>query len=183
MAVMWIIAKEPPDRAHKSLKDYAKMLVERDAWIFNLIYSVTFGGFIGLASFLPTLFHDHYHIPKQHVGIYVTVGVIAASGLRVVGGWLADHMGGIRVLYLLCGLILAGTLGAASLPSSPITMAFVVAPMIAPVLGGVKQALASSLHDVFLIGTIVVAVGVAFALLIKDAPLRKTNRVGPPTPE
>ena len=127
LILLQIFAKEPPDREEKSLKDYLKILVDRDAWIFNLIYSVTFGGFIGLASFLPTLFHDHYHIPKQYVGIYVTVGVIAASGLRVVGGWLADHMGGIRVLYLLCGLILAGTLGAASLPSSPITMAFVVA--------------------------------------------------------
>lgn len=127
LVLLQVFAKEPPDREEKSLKDYLKILVDRDAWIFNLIYSVTFGGFIGLASFLPTLFHDHYHIPKQSVGIYVTVGVIAASGLRVAGGWLADHIGGIRVLYLLCGLILAGTLGAAMLPASAVTMAFVVA--------------------------------------------------------
>lgn len=127
MILLQIFAKEPPDREEKNLKDYLKILVDRDAWIFNLVYSVTFGGFIGLASFLPTLFHDQYNIPKQSVGLYVTVGVIAASGLRVVGGWLADRMGGIRLLYILCGLILGGTLIASSMPESPWMMAFVVA--------------------------------------------------------
>jgi NNP family nitrate/nitrite transporter-like MFS transporter len=127
MVLLAVFAKEPPDREEKKLKDYLKILVDKDAWIFNLIYSVTFGGFIGLASFLPTLFHDHYHIAKQHVGIYVTVGVIAASALRVVGGWLADHMGGIRVLYLLFGVILFGTGVAALMPPSALTMAFVIA--------------------------------------------------------
>ncbi len=127
MVALQVFAKEPPDREEKKLRDYLRVLWDRDAWIFNLVYSVTFGGFIGLASFLPTLFHDHYHIPKQTVGIYVTVGVIAASGLRVVGGWLADRLGGIRVLSLLCGIILLGTAGAATLPASPWTMALVVA--------------------------------------------------------
>ncbi|MBI4911899.1 MAG: NarK/NasA family nitrate transporter [Acidobacteria bacterium] len=127
MILLQIFAKEPPDREEKRLKDYLKILVDRDAWIFNLVYSVTFGGFIGLASFLPTLFHDHYHIPKQYVGIYVTVGVVAASGLRVVGGWLADHLGGIRVLYLLCAVILLGVGAAATLPNSAIAMALVIA--------------------------------------------------------
>lgn len=127
MVLLQIFAKEPPDREDKRLTDYLRILVDKDAWIFNLIYSVTFGGFIGLASFLPTLFHDHYHIAKQHVGIYVTIGVVAASGLRVVGGWLADHLGGIRVLFLLFGVILFGTGVAALLPSSALTMAFVVA--------------------------------------------------------
>jgi len=127
MILLQVFAKEPPDREDKKLKDYLKILVSKDAWIFNLIYSVTFGGFIGLASFLPTLFHDHYHIAKQHVGIYVTVGVVAASGLRVVGGWLADHLGGIRVLFLLFGIILFGTGVAALMPPSAIAMALVIA--------------------------------------------------------
>lgn len=127
LILLAVFAKEPPDREEKKLKDYLKILVDRDAWIFNLIYSVTFGGFIGLASFLPTLFHDHYHIPKQHVGIYVTIGVIAASGLRVVGGWLADHMGGIRVLYMLFGVILFGVGVAATMPGSPLAMALMIA--------------------------------------------------------
>lgn len=127
MILLGTFAKEPPDREDKKLTDYLKILVDRDAWVFNLMYSVTFGGFIGLSSFLPTLFHDHYHIPKQSVGIYVTIGVLAASGLRVVGGWLADHVGGLRVLHGLFALILVSTLGASLMPSSPWVMAFSVA--------------------------------------------------------
>jgi NNP family nitrate/nitrite transporter-like MFS transporter len=127
LILLQIFAKEPPDREEKKLKDYLKILVDRDAWVFNLVYSVTFGGFIGLASFLPTLFHDYYNIPKQSVGVFVTIGVVAASLLRVLGGWLSDHIGGLRLLYILCGLILIGTLTAATMPASPWTMAVVVA--------------------------------------------------------
>lgn len=126
MLLLQIFAKEPPDREHKRLRDYVKILVEPDAWIFNLAYSVTFGGFIGLSSFLPTLFHDHYGIAKESVGIYVTLGVVAASGLRVAGGWLADHLGGLRLMYLLCGVILLSVLQAATMPESPMLMALSV---------------------------------------------------------
>lgn len=125
--LLQLFAKEPPDREEKKLTDYLKILVDRDAWVFNLIYSVTFGGFIGLASFLPTLFHDQYLIPKQSVGLYVTLGVVAASLLRVAGGWLSDHIGGLRLLYLLCGLILIGIGAASTMPASPITMAILMA--------------------------------------------------------
>lgn len=125
--LLQIYAKEPPDREHKKLTDYLKILVDKDAWIFNLAYSVTFGGFIGLASFLPTLFHDHYHIPKQSVGIYVTLGVLAASALRVVGGWVADKLGGLTVMYALLALIIGCVAVASTMPASPWTMAVVIA--------------------------------------------------------
>lgn len=127
LILLQIFAKEPPDREDKHLSDYLKILIDRDAWVFNLMYSVTFGGFIGLASFLPTLFHDHYNIPKQSVGIYVTMGVVAASGLRVVGGWAADKIGGLRVLYGLFGLILVSIFGASLMPPTAWTMALAVA--------------------------------------------------------
>jgi MFS family permease len=54
---------------------------------------------------------------------------------------------------------------------------------IAPIMAGVKQALASSLHDVFLGAAILVGLGIVFALLLKDAPLRTSNRMPAPTAE
>ena len=51
-----------------------------------------------------------------------------------------------------------------------------VAEQMIPVFGAVKHALSASLHDVFLLGAILAAAGIAFALLIVDIPLRKTNR-------
>ncbi len=119
MILLQVFAKEPPDQEKKNLRDYLKILVDRDAWIFNFMYMVTFGGYIGLTSFLPTLFHDQYGIPKQSIGQYSAVIIVTASILRIVGGWLADQMGGIRMLRTLFVIILAFTALAAFLPSNP----------------------------------------------------------------
>jgi len=126
MLLLQIFAKEPPDREHKPLKDYLKILVDRDAWVFNLMYMLTFGGYIGLTSFLPTLFHDQYGIPKESVGQYSAVIIIMASILRVLGGWIADRIGGLRLLYGLGFVIIAATGAAAMLPANPWTMVLIL---------------------------------------------------------
>lgn len=122
MILLQIFAKEPPDREQKPLRDYLKVLVDRDAWIFNLIYMVTFGGYIGLTSFLPTLFHDQFGIAKQSIGPYAALIIVAASVLRVLGGWMADRIGGIRMLVALSASIVCATLLASTMPSSPLLM-------------------------------------------------------------
>jgi NNP family nitrate/nitrite transporter-like MFS transporter len=122
MICMWLFAAEPPDREKKPLADYLRVLVDRDAWVFTLMYMVTFGGYIGLTSFLPTLFHVEYGVPKESVGKYAAGIVIAASVLRVAGGWLSDRLGGIRMLTAIAWVVAATTLAAASLPSSPWVM-------------------------------------------------------------
>jgi NNP family nitrate/nitrite transporter-like MFS transporter len=118
MVLLQVFAKEPPDREHKSLKDYLSILVDRDAWVFNLLYMVTFGGYIGLTSFLPTLFHDQYGVAKHQVGHYAAGIIVAASVLRVAGGWIADRIGGLRLLRGLGVAILLLTAAAAAMPSS-----------------------------------------------------------------
>ena len=55
--VMIFFAKEPPDREHQSLREHLSCLFEWDGWAFNLIYIITFGGFIGLATFLPSFYY------------------------------------------------------------------------------------------------------------------------------
>ena len=53
------MAKDSPDQPPpKPLADYAAVLRQRDTWWFCLFYSVTFGGFVGLASFLNIFFHE-----------------------------------------------------------------------------------------------------------------------------
>lgn len=55
MVVMIVFAKEPSDLdKHATFKQHIACLYEKDGWAFSLIYAVTFGGFIGLATFLPT---------------------------------------------------------------------------------------------------------------------------------
>ena len=40
--------------------EHIACLFEKDGWAFSLIYAVTFGGFIGLATFLPTYYYDQF---------------------------------------------------------------------------------------------------------------------------
>jgi NNP family nitrate/nitrite transporter-like MFS transporter len=106
VAMAWtlllFVARDAPGRPPaRPLRDYAAVLKTRDAWWFCLFYSVTFGGFVGLASFLSIFFHDQYGLTPIRAGNFATLCVVAGSLVRPLGGHLADRYGGIKVLHLL----------------------------------------------------------------------------------
>ncbi|MEK7817578.1 MAG: MFS transporter [Actinomycetota bacterium] len=131
MALMLFVAKEPEDREHQGMKDYLKVLIDRDTWVMNIIYIVTFGGYIGFTNVLPIFFNEQYGIDKARIGGYSALIIIMASLLRVGGGWVADKIGGLRVLNAVFVVALVSTLLASTLPSS-----VVVATLILMVLFG-----------------------------------------------
>jgi NNP family nitrate/nitrite transporter-like MFS transporter len=98
MAVMWFAAKEPPDREKQTLREHVSCLFEKDGWAFSLIYIVTFGGFIGLASFLPTYFYDQFKVTKVEAGQLTMLATLMGSAVRVLGGYISDRVGGINTL-------------------------------------------------------------------------------------
>ncbi len=98
MAVMWFAAKEPPDTEHQTLREHISCLFEKDGWAFSLIYIITFGGFIGLASFLPTYFYDQFKVTKVEAGQLTMLATLMGSAVRVVGGYISDRIGGINTL-------------------------------------------------------------------------------------
>ncbi|WP_017812772.1 MULTISPECIES: nitrate/nitrite transporter [Paenibacillus] len=100
-----IFAKNSPDRpAPKKLSQYASILSQRDAWVFCAFYCVTFGGFVGLANYLTIFFNTQYGLSAVHAADITTICVIAGSFFRPVGGYLADKIGGTRMLmYLYTG--------------------------------------------------------------------------------
>jgi MFS transporter, NNP family, nitrate/nitrite transporter len=98
MLVMWFAAKEPPDIEHQSFRQHISCLFEKDGWAFSLIYVVTFGGFIGLSSFLPTYFHDQFKVTKIEAGQLTMLAALMGSAVRVVGGAISDRIGGINTL-------------------------------------------------------------------------------------
>ncbi len=131
-----MLAKEPPRRRTPiNLASYAALLREADAWRFCLFYAVTFGGFVGLISFLPIFLRDQYGVSKVFAGDLTTLCVVAGSFLRPVGGLLADRLGGIRMLTLLYGGIAALAAAVAQLPPLPAAMALLVAVLGALGLG------------------------------------------------
>jgi MFS transporter, NNP family, nitrate/nitrite transporter len=98
MAVMVVCAKEPPDIEHQSFRQHIACLFEKDGWAFSLIYVITFGGFIGLASFLPTYFYDQFKVTKVEAGQLTMLAALMGSAVRVVGGYISDRIGGIKTL-------------------------------------------------------------------------------------
>ena len=99
LAVYLIFAKDSPDAPPaKSLAQYLNILKDKDAWWFMFFYSVTFGGFVGLASSLTIYFNDLYALGPVVAGYCTAACVFAGSLVRPIGGWIADRIGGIRTL-------------------------------------------------------------------------------------
>lgn len=99
MVVMVVFAKEPPDvNAHSSFREHIACLFEKDGWVFSLIYGVTFGGFIGLTTFLPSYYYDQFGVSKVQAGQLTMLAAFMGAAVRVVGGWISDRWGGVNTL-------------------------------------------------------------------------------------
>ena len=120
--VMIFFAKEPPDFEHQTLREHLAPLAEKDGWSFNLVYVITFGGFIGLATFLPTLFVTQFHITKTEAGTYTMMATLLGSLTRIAGGWFSDRIGGVTTLSVVLLVAIAGLFGLTQNPSLAFTV-------------------------------------------------------------
>ena len=117
LALFFLFARDSPSQpAPKRWADYAQVLKQADTAWFCLFYSVTFGGFVGLASFLSIFFREQFGLSPIQAGSFTTLCVVAGSFLRPLGGFLADRCGGVRVLSVLYLLVAATMLGVATMP-------------------------------------------------------------------
>lgn len=99
ITVMIIFAQEPDDvDKHASFSEHIACLFEKDGWAFSAIYAVTFGGFIGLISFLPSYYYDQFGVSKVQAGQLTMLAAFMGAALRVFGGWISDRWGGINTL-------------------------------------------------------------------------------------
>lgn len=93
MIVFAILVKDAPNApAPKPLKNYLSVFKYADTWWFSMFYAITFGGFVGFASYASIFFYDVYGdnvhpggLTKIQVGYLVTITVIAGSFFRPVG--------------------------------------------------------------------------------------------------
>ena len=117
------IAKNAPASVYKGnpkrIKDYLKLLKDKDTWWFNLFYAVSFGGFVGFAGYMKVYLMNTYSADMASFGINVfneenvkviagyfgAVTIFAGAVLRPVGGSIADKMGGIKSLYIFFGVV------------------------------------------------------------------------------
>ncbi|HEY0957087.1 MAG TPA: MFS transporter [Roseateles sp.] len=112
IVVVVLFAKEPPDvDSHASLREHAACLFEKDGWAFSLIYGVTFGGFIGLITFLPTYYHDQFSVSKVQAGQLTMLAAFMGAAVRIVGGWLSDRWGGVNMLTIVLVVVTVALVG------------------------------------------------------------------------
>lgn len=86
-------------------------------WVLSLYYFLTFGGFVALGLYLPKYLVDAFALSKVDAGSRAAGFVLLATLARPLGGWLADRLGGRRVLtgVFACAIAFAAVLG--SLPT------------------------------------------------------------------
>ncbi|MCW9067824.1 MAG: MFS transporter, partial [Sulfurimonas sp.] len=118
-----LLAKDAPADIYtarpKKLKDYAKLLKDKDTWWFSLFYAISFGGFVGFAGYMKVYLMNTYSVDMSAIGldifdeanVKVVAGyfgalcIFAGAVLRPFGGATADKLGGIKSLYIFFGLV------------------------------------------------------------------------------
>lgn len=94
-----LLARDAPARtAPQGLAEAACALREPLAWLLSAFYFLTFGGFVAFSIYLPTLLRDVFSLSVTDAGFRTAGFVVLATLVRPIGGLLADHIGGARVL-------------------------------------------------------------------------------------
>ena len=101
---------------------------ERDTWVVMLVYSITFGGFVGMSSYVSLLLTTQYELSKVDAGMIMAGLSFTGAMVRPVGGLLADRLSGVKVLLVLLLAIALCNIGFAMLmPPLPGAVALLVA--------------------------------------------------------
>ncbi len=146
------MAKDAPESVYKQnpkkLKDYGKLLKDKDTWWFNLFYAISFGGFVGFAGYMKVYLMNTYQpemaalgmdwLAEENVkvmaGYFGALCIFAGAVLRPVGGAIADKLGGVKSLYFFFGTVaVMATINA--LVQLPFALAIIVLFLIMANLG------------------------------------------------
>ncbi|HEY6085052.1 MAG TPA: MFS transporter, partial [Nitrospira sp.] len=98
----WLVRSDEKVRPRQRLSDWWQDLREHfrqpSMYWLCFLYGVTFGGFVGVCSFLPMFLHDQYGFDLIAAGSVTALGGLLGSLIRPFGGYAADRAGGVRLL-------------------------------------------------------------------------------------
>jgi MFS transporter, NNP family, nitrate/nitrite transporter len=98
-AVFWTFARDAAPGRANSLRHITEIfLQERLSWLLAFFYFITFGGFVALGIYLPTLLKGEFHLTLADAGLRTAGFVVVATLSRPIGGWLSDRIPPSRVL-------------------------------------------------------------------------------------
>jgi MFS transporter, NNP family, nitrate/nitrite transporter len=95
--------------AKASFKDQAVIFKRKHNWLMCLLYTGTFGSFIGYAAGFPML--TKILFPEVNPTQYAFLGPLVGALIRPAGGWLADKLGGAQVTLWNFAIMIAAVCG------------------------------------------------------------------------
>lgn len=109
---VWLL-KQIPGAVRTNLERQYRIFGNKHTWIMSVIYTMTFGSFIGYSAAFAlamkvvfgfkhievdgVLTHDTVNPDGPAVLTYAWMGAFIGAFIRPVGGWIADKVGGARV--------------------------------------------------------------------------------------
>jgi NNP family nitrate/nitrite transporter-like MFS transporter len=98
--VFAILARNPllTDRPRSLGEMLSVLRRERLSWALSAFYFLTFGGFVAFGIYLPSLLRSQFGLGLVDAGFRTAGFVVLATAARPLGGWLADKIGGARLL-------------------------------------------------------------------------------------
>lgn len=123
------LLKQLPGEIKNSLTRQYQIFNNKHTWAMTIIYTLTFGSFIGYSAALPLaikVIFGFSHMQNslgvwQHVAnpegpnvlMYAWMGPFIGALVRPIGGWIADKVGGALVTQIISVVMVACALGAA----------------------------------------------------------------------
>jgi NNP family nitrate/nitrite transporter-like MFS transporter len=107
-AVFWLVGRDAPGFQPVTTPVAQRFAVFRReplTWVLALFYFVTFGGFVAIGNYLPTLLVSAYGLEPADAAARASGFVVLATLARPVGGVLADRWGGARLLNAAFALV------------------------------------------------------------------------------
>ncbi len=127
-STVWLLKQLPGDVKPNLERQYA-IFKHKHTWIMSIIYTMTFGSFIGysagFALAIKVVFgfkhievdglmtHDVANLDGPAALTYAWMGPFIGAFIRPVGGWIADRVGGARVTHWVSLVMTVSALGVA----------------------------------------------------------------------
>jgi len=124
-----VLLKRIPGTIGQTLDRQYKIFGNKHTWAMSVIYTMTFGSFIGFAASFPlaikvifgyqhvmvdgAMNHDIVNSNGPSALMYAWMGPFIGALIRPVGGWIADKIGGALVTQICAGVMVAAALGVA----------------------------------------------------------------------
>ena len=121
IAATVMLLKLLPGQIKSNLEHQYKIFNNPHTWVMSIIYTMTFGSFIGFAAAFPlaikvifgyqhimvdgVMTHDTINANGPSALMYAWMGAFIGALIRPVGGWIADKIGGAKVTQI-CSLVM-----------------------------------------------------------------------------